>query len=104
MDNKKRHQNFREEEGKAGPKHNLQRRKFLPILGGGLLLPLLPLKAASTAPTLEEEQAEEEYRTLLKPDGKAVRVKVSQLKKSKVVRKKLSNQELLGWLKPKKDR
>ena len=102
MDNKKRTQHPREAKPKAGPKHLPQRRKFLPILGGGLLLPLLPLRAASSETRTEE--VEEQYRTLLKPDGTAVRVKVSQLKKSKVVRKKLSNQELLGWLQPKKDR
>ena len=102
MDNKKRSQHTREAKGKAGPKHQPQRRKFLPILGGGLLLPLLPLRAASS-PAIREEEPEE-YRTLLKPDGTAVKVKVSQLKKSKVVRKKLSNQELLGWLQPRKDR
>ena len=62
-------------------KKGIGRRQFLPVLGTGLLLPLLPLKAQS----LELAETEDEYRTLLKPDGTAVRVKVSSLKKSKVV-------------------
>lgn len=71
------------------------RRKFLPILGTGLLIPLLPASLRAGEP---EEQAAE-YKTLLKPDGTAVKVKVSGLKKSKVVRKNISNSELLSWLK-----
>ncbi len=84
----------KESENKKG----IGRRKFLPVLGTGLLLPLLPLKAQSLP-----EEGEEEYRTLLKPDGTAVRVKVSGLKKSKVVKKQISNKELLKWLKKDKD-
>ena len=80
---------------KKQPEHKkgIGRRQFLPVLGTGLLLPLLPLKAQSLEPAETEE-----YRTLLKPDGTAVRVKVSSLKKSKVVRKQISNKDLLGWL------
>ena len=80
---------------KKQPEHKkgIGRRQFLPVLGTGLLLPLLPLKAQSLEPVETEE-----YRTLLKPDGTAVRVKVSSLKKSKVVRKQISNKDLLGWL------
>ena len=80
---------------KQSKNNGLARRRFLPILGTGLLLSLLPGKARAAA----QEQPEEEYKTLLKPDGTAVRVKVSGLKKSKVVRKNISNKELLSWLK-----
>lgn len=76
-------------------KKGIGRRQFLPVLGTGLLLPLLPVKAQSLEPAGE---GDEEYRTLLKPDGTAVRVKVSSLKKSKVVRKQISNKDLLSWL------
>ncbi len=70
------------------------RRQVLPILGGGLLLPFLPAEArAASGP-----QPSEEYQTLLKPDGTTVRVKVSSLKNSKVIREKLSNSELREWL------
>ncbi len=75
-------------------KKGIGRRQFLPVLGTGLLLPLLPVKAQS----LEAPEGDDEYRTLLKPDGTAVRVKVSSLKKSKVVRKQISNKDLLSWL------
>ena len=80
---------------KKQPEHKkgIGRRQFLPVLGTGLLLPLLPLKAKS----LEPEETDE-YRTLLRPDGTAVRVKVSSLKQSKVVRKQISNKDLLNWL------
>lgn len=78
----------------------INRRKFLPILGSGLLLPLLPAQAKAA----EAGSADEEYKTLLKPDGTAVRVKVSSLNKSNVVKKQISNSELLNWLgKDKKD-
>jgi hypothetical protein len=72
----------------------INRRKFLPILGSGLLLPLLPVQAKSA----EISTGDNEYKTLLKPDGTAVRVKVSSLNKSNVVKKKISNSELLNWL------
>ena len=75
-------------------KKGIGRRQFLPVLGTGLLLPLLPVRAQS----LETSEGEDEYQTLLKPDGTAVRVKVSSLKKSKVVRKQISNKDLLSWL------
>ena len=79
----------------------IDRRKFLPILGSGLLLPLLPASASTPE---DPSPLDEEYRTLLRPDGTAVRVKVSSLKKSNVVKKKISNTELLNWLdKGKKD-
>ena len=71
----------------------IDRRKFLPILGSGLLLPLLPARAAES-----EKQGTSAYKTLLKPDGTTVRVKVSSLNKSNVVKKKISNAELLSWL------
>ena len=80
-------------------KKGIGRRQFLPVLGTGLLLPLLPVRAQS----LEAAEGGDEYRTLLKPDGTAVRVKVSSLKKSKVVRKQISNKDLLQWLKKDKD-
>ena len=69
------------------------RRKVLPILGTGLLLPLLPASAQES-----ESKEDQEYVTLLKPDGTAVKVKASKLKKSKVVRKNISNTELRQWL------
>ena len=77
----------------------IKRRKFLPILGTGLLLPFLPTRLKAGVP----KEPEEEYKTLLKADGTAVRVKQSGLKQSKVVRKNINNTELLSWLKKEKD-
>lgn len=85
---------------KSKPVHNkgIGRRNFLPFLGSGILLSLLPTRVRAAA-----AEPEEEYKTLLKPDGTAVRVKVSGLKKSRVVQKNISNTELLTWLKKDKD-
>ena len=79
---------------KKPEKIEIERRRFLPILGTGLLLPLLPVRLRASV-----EEEEPEYKTLLKPDGTPVRVKSKGLKNSKVVRKKISNKELLAWLK-----
>ena len=86
---------------KKDPKKSkgMGRRQILPILGGGLLLPFLPAEArAEVGP-----QPSDEYQTLLKPDGTTVRVKVSNLQKSRVVRENLSNRELREWLDNKGD-
>ena len=80
---------------KKKPSENsaIGRRQVLPILGSGLLLPLLPASANEA-----KEEGEQEYVTLLKPDGSCVRIKSSKLKKSVVVKKNISNTELLKWL------
>lgn len=72
----------------------ISRRKMIPILGSGLLLPIFGY--GSSVEDLVSE--EEEYQTLLKPDGTAVRVKVSTINASKVVKKKVSNSSFLSWL------
>ncbi|HLF51326.1 hypothetical protein [Flavobacterium sp.] len=76
-------------------KIQISRRGFLPLLGGGLILPLLGF--GKPTPEILDEAAE--YQTLLKPDGTTVRVKKSVLAKSKVIEKNISNKSLLGWLK-----
>ncbi len=77
--------------------NKISRRGVLPILGSSLLIPFLGfgnLKNNNVVFTDEKE----EYQTLLKPDGTAVKVKISTLKKSKIVKKNLSNKSLLNWL------
>ena len=57
----------------------LSRRRILPILGSSLLVPFFGFGNSNEellSPTIEEE-----YQTLLKPDGTAVKVKVSTLNK-----------------------
>jgi len=78
---------------------SISRRGILPILVGGLLLPFLGFgKSTTQETTLQKEKAGEEYQTLLKPDGTAVKVKVSTLKNAKIIKKNVSNQSLLSWL------
>lgn len=81
---------------KSSEESKISRRSILPILGGGLLLPFLsfgntPIEGVS-------DPDDEEYQTLLKPDGTTVKVKVSTIKKSKVVKKNISNTSFLNWL------
>ena len=66
---------------------------MLPILGGSFLIPLLGF--GKTAQDIAEE---EDYETLLKPDGKTVKVKKSVVKQSKVVKENVSNKTFLKWL------
>jgi hypothetical protein len=75
-------------------KTNLSRRSFIPILGSSFLLPFLFRAKASPL----NETREEEYKTLLKPDGTVVKVKRSALQKAKVVRRNISNKSLLDWI------
>jgi len=73
----------------------ISRRGMLPLLGGSLLIPFLGF---SDTVNDEASNKEEDYETLLKPDGTTVKVKVSALKKSKIVEKNLSNRSFLKWL------
>jgi hypothetical protein len=75
----------------------LSRRKFLPFLGGAILLPLIGSSKEIEAMAEEDDT----YQTLLTKDGKTVRVKSSALKDSKVIDKQISNDSLLNWLTPK---
>ena len=73
----------------------ISRRGILPIIGSTLLIPFLGFGNSTTQETVGPE---EEYRTLLKPDGTAVKVKVSAIKKSKIIKENISNKSLLNWL------
>lgn len=80
----------------SGNDKKISRRGMFPLLGSGLLIPFLGFGKTETKDI--ETAGDDEYQTLLKPDGTAVKVKVSTLKKSKVVEKNLSNTSLLKWL------
>lgn len=73
----------------------ISRRGILPILGSALLLPFLGFGKSTTNIITDPN---EEYQTLLKPDGTTVKVKVSTLKKSKIIKKNISNKSFLDWL------
>lgn len=74
---------------------NISRRGIFPLLGSSLLLPFLGYNQEIPAEKIKEE---EEYETLLKPDGTIVKVKVSALKNSKVIKKNIPNSTFLQWL------
>lgn len=76
----------------------ISRRGILPIVGSMLFVPFLGFSKSTKNDITSTEEAEEEYQTLLKPDGTAVKVKVSTLNKSKVLKKNVSNKSLLNWL------
>ena len=81
------------------PKGKLfSRRGILPILGGSLLVPFIGAGQSEAEKSPLENNEEEEYKTLLKPDGTVVKVKISALKEAKVVKKNISNKSFLSWL------
>ena len=78
----------------------LSRRKYLPLLAGSLILPLLGMgKGPTASKNSDESNQEEDYQTLLKPDGTAVKVPRKTVEQARVVKKNISNKSLLGWLK-----
>lgn len=76
----------------------ISRRGILPLLGSTLLLPFLGFGKTSIADEIILPEENEEYQTLLKPDGTAVKVKVSTVKNSKIIQKNISNESFLSWL------
>jgi hypothetical protein len=83
-------------EDKSKPR-KISRRSLFPLLGGALLVPFLG-SANPSDNLIESDEKDEDYETLLKPDGTTVKVKVSTLKKSKVIKKNISNKSLFTWL------
>lgn len=81
---------------KDNKKEPISRRGFLSL---GMMMPFLSVtKPLAAKPQTHED---DEFTTMLTPEGKAVKVKKSALKNSKVIEEKISNQSLLKWLKPK---
>lgn len=76
----------------------LSRRGILPLLGTSLLLPFLGYSKEEPRVSIKKNEGQEEYETLLKPDGTIVKVKASAIKKSKVVKKNIPNSTFLKWL------
>ena len=81
---------------KSNKDMKISRRSILPILGGSLLSPFLGFSNTLIEKTPDPEN--EEYQTLLKPDGTTVKVKVSAINKAKVIEKNISNKSFLNWL------
>lgn len=76
----------------------ISRRGMLPLLGSGLLIPFLGFGKTDLVEESPQVDDNEEYQTLLKPDGTTVKVKASTLKNSKVIKKNISNNSFLNWL------
>ena len=74
------------------------RRKFL---GLSLTLPFLPVAKPLANTTVDKQSKDDEFVTMLTSEGKAVKVRRDAIKNAKVIEKKMSNQSLLNWLKPK---
>mgnify|MGYP000887612427 FL=1 len=77
--------------------NQISRRGILPIIGSALLLPFLGFSKSTISETPIADE-EETYQTLLKPDGTAVKVKVSTIQNAKVIQKNVSNESFLSWL------
>ena len=82
-------------EKKSKTEKTISRRQLLPLMGSSLLIPFLGFGSTTKEPITTDD---EEYQTLLKPDGTAVKVRVSALQNSKVIKKNVSNNSLLKWL------
>lgn len=74
------------------------RRKFL---GFSLALPFLAVVKPLAKTTEYEQSKDDAFVTMLTAEGKAVRVRKDEVKNAKVIEKKMSNQSMLSWLKPK---
>jgi hypothetical protein len=72
------------------------RRSMFSLLGTTLLIPFLGIGSNDSSELIASE--EDEYQTLLKADGTTVKVKASALKKSKVLKKNISNKSFFNWL------
>ncbi|MGI9546632.1 MAG: hypothetical protein ACR2MM_05320 [Flavobacteriaceae bacterium] len=74
----------------------LSRRRVMSLLGGGLILPFVA--AGNEEDEKVQKMQEEEFQTVLKPDGTLVRLKSNSVAKAKLKSKKLSNRSLRNWL------
>ena len=81
---------------KSKHEEKLSRRHFFPLVGSSLLIPFLGFGENDLDDNTQS--SDDEFETLLKPDGTTVKVRVKAVKESKVIKKKVSNRTLLKWL------
>ena len=81
---------------KSKYEEKLSRRHFFPLVGSSLLIPFLGFGENDLDKSTNSNN--DEFETLLKPDGTTVKVRVKTVKESKVIKKKVSNKSLLKWL------
>jgi len=82
---------------KSKHEEKLSRRHFFPLVGSSLLIPFLGFGENNDLDN-NLQSSNDEFETLLKPDGTTVKVRVKTVKESKVIKKKVSNRTLLKWL------
>lgn len=78
-------------------KQSISRRQLLPLLGSIFLFPFLGFGNAKNE-SLPLHTNNDEYQTLLKPNGTVVKVKISTIKKAEIINKNMSNKSFLNWL------
>ncbi|REE82295.1 hypothetical protein BX611_1842 [Lutibacter oceani] len=76
---------------------SISRRRLLPLLGSVFLIPFFGFKNSPEKSSMLIIN-NEEYKTLLKPDGTIVKIKASSLKNAKIIKKNISNKSFLNWL------
>lgn len=81
---------------KSKHEEKLSRRHFFPLVGSSLLIPFFGFGENDLDKSTNSNN--DEFETLLKPDGTTVKVRVKTVKESKVIKKKVSNKSLLKWL------
>ncbi|WP_445385410.1 hypothetical protein ACT6NV_00925 [Robiginitalea sp. IMCC44478] len=79
-------------------KKGFTRRKLLPVILGGFLLPYLGFGKEKQEADSNKYEDNETYDTFLKADGSIVRVKRKATRNARVVSKRVNNKTLLNWL------
>jgi len=75
---------------------SISRRQIVPLLASVFIIPILGFKNIQNV--LPKNIQKDEYQTLLKPDGTTVKVKISAIKKAKIIKKNISNKTFFNWL------
>tara|TARA_R110001583_G_scaffold114876_3_gene265354 strand:- start:17414 stop:17683 length:270 start_codon:yes stop_codon:yes gene_type:complete len=75
---------------------SISRRQIVFLLSSVLIIPILGFEKIQNI--LPQNIQKNNYQTLLKPDGTTVKVKISTIKKAKIIKKNISNKTFLNWL------
>ena len=79
----------------SNKKESFSRRQILPFIGFSLLIPFVGF---SNSKDKLNTTNKDKFQTLLKSDGTVVQVKVSTLKKAKILKKNISTNSFFNWL------
>ena len=79
----------------SGKKESFSRRQIFPFIGFSLLIPLVGF---SNSKDKLNTTNNDKFQTLLKSDGTVVQVKVSTIKKAKILKKNISTKSFFNWL------